>query len=106
MTCYPHLPTPFEGKTSDYASRFKLVFSANNAEGNDDFAFIDGNGEIHLLVETCHGASLQVIDALGHIITNVGLSQCGSPTAGMAPGVYVLRLIDGENVRTQKIVVK
>ncbi|MBO6027152.1 MAG: InlB B-repeat-containing protein [Bacteroidales bacterium] len=108
------LQTPsytFTAKTTDYASRFKLVFSDDNndfnPEGNNDFAFIDGNGEIHLLVETCHGASLQIIDALGRIIvTNVGLSQCGSPTAGMASGVYVLRLIDGENVRIQKIVIK
>ena len=93
----------FTAKTTDYASRFKLVFSAQDPEGNDDFAFIDGNGN---LIVNGDGI-VQIIDVMGRIIfTNVGLSQCGSPTNGMTPGVYVLRLINGENVKMQKIVVR
>ena len=30
---------------------------------------------------------------------------CNVSTNGMAPGVYVLRLIDGDGVKTQKIVI-
>ena len=104
------LQTPsytFTAKADDYASRFRLVFSANNdnLDNDDNFAFIS-DGEILLLVETCHGASLQVIDALGRIIKNVETSYYGVSTDGMAPGVYVLRLVNGENVKTQKIVIK
>ena len=96
----------FTAKTDDYASRFRLVFSANDDnENNNDFAFIS-DGEIHLLVETCHGASLQVIDALGRIIKNVETSYYGVSIDGMTPGVYVLRLVNGENMKTQKIVIK
>ena len=103
------LATPsytFNAKTDDYASRFRLVFSANDDnENNNNFAFIS-DGEIHLLVETCHGASLQVIDALGRIIKNVETSYYGVSTDGMTPGVYVLLLVNGENVKTQKIVIR
>ena len=55
----------FESRTSDYESRFKLVFilnedNYNNQNNNDDFAFIS-NGE---LIVTGSG-TLHVFDALG-----------------------------------------
>ena len=95
----------FEAKTTDYASRFRLVFStpADETSANRPFAYI-ADGEIRL-VETCHGASLQVVDALGRVIVSTGGHARYVPTAGMASGVYVLRLINGDNVRTQKIVI-
>ena len=104
------LATPsysFTAKTTDYASRFRLVFSiCGNANGDNDtpFAFVS-NGEIRLLVETCHGASLQMIDMMGRVIRcRDGVHTVS--TSGMIPGVYVLRLIQGENVKTQKIVLQ
>ena len=95
----------FEAKTTDYASRFRLVFStpADETSANRTFAYY-ADGEIRL-VETCHGASLQVVDALGRVIVSTGGHARYVPTAGMASGVYVLRLINGDNVRTQKIVI-
>ena len=103
------LATPnytFDAKTSDYASRFRLVFSARaDADSdNDQFAYY-ANGEIHLVVETCHGASLQIVDAMGRIVCCTDGVHTVS-TSGMVPGVYVLRLIDGDVVRTQKIVIE
>ncbi len=101
----------FTAKTTDYASRFRLVFSANDdAEGDNvdaPFAYIDASGNI-IITGDAGTASLQIVDVMGRVIRTVGLSHCGSrtTTTGMTPGVYVLRLIDGENVRTQKIVVQ
>ena len=53
-----------------------------------------------------------MIDVTGRIILSrdakidsVESSICVS-TTGMVPGVYVLRLINGEDVRTQKVVVR
>ena len=45
---------------------------------------------------------------MGRVIRTLGLSQCGSriTTAGIPTGVYVLRLINGDDVKTQKIVVE
>ena len=99
------LATPsytFEAKTSDYASRFRLVFKANedNIDNNDNFAFIS-NGEIIVNGE----GTLQVVDVMGRIVMSVETSYHGVSTTGMTPGVYVLRLIDGEKVRTQKMVI-
>ena len=101
------LATPsysFEGRITDYASRFKLVFVKNddNLDNQEDFAFIS-NGEIIVIGE----GILQIFDVLGHQLFNNHLSSLNSHLSLFtSPGVYVLRLINGENVRTQKIVVK
>ena len=104
------LATPnytFNAKTNDYASRFRLVFSSCEAidtDGDAPFAYIC-NGEIRLLVGTCLGSSLQIIDMMGHtVVYRDGMHTVS--TNGMAPGIYILRLIDGDSVRTQKILVK
>ena len=97
----------FTATPADYASRFRLVFNANDeADGDAPFAYIDASGNI-IITGDAGTASLQVIDVMGRIVRTVGLPQCDSrtTTTGMTPGVYVLRLIDGENVRTQKIVI-
>ena len=93
----------FTAKTTDYESRFKLVFRAeeDNQNNHDNFAFIS-NGELII-----NGTgTLQVIDLLGHtLITDEVNSTFHIPYSAFSTGVYVLRLIDGENVRTQKIVI-
>ena len=100
------LQTPsysFEAKTTDYESRFKLVFSTKATEpvGSDQpFAFIS-NGNIIIDGE----GVLQVIDVTGRIIVNRDGVHTVS-TNGMTPGVYVLHLINGNDVKTQKIIIK
>jgi hypothetical protein len=50
---------------------------------------------------------LQVIDVMGRVIVSREGDVSGNvSTNGMAPGVYVLRLINGNSVKTQKIVVR
>ena len=98
----------FTAKTTDYASRFCLVFSiGGNANGDNEatFAYVC-NGEIVItgVSDTCD-ASLQVIDVMGRIIVSRDAINRVS-TGGFVPGVYVLRLIQGEKVRTQKIVIQ
>ena len=96
------LQTPnytFEAKIYDYASRFKLVFDIGDANEDDHFAFIS-NGELIVAGE----GYLQVFDILGHQL----FAKHAPLTSHLLPppGVYMLRLIDGENVRTQKIIIK
>ena len=91
----------FTAKTTDYASRFRLVFSANgNADDNNAFAFIS-NGNIIITGE----GTLQIVDVMGHIVVSTDVARNVS-TSGMAPGVYVLRLINGNDVKMQKIVIR
>ena len=98
----------FTAKTTDYASRFRLVFSGNEADGpstsSGTFAFIS-NGNI-IITGAEADATLQIVDMQGRVVVSCGGHTRCVPTTGMAKGVYVLRLINAEDVRTQKIVVK
>ena len=96
----------FEAKTTDYASRFSLVFNGKEADGpstgSETFAFIS-NGNLIINGE----GTLQVFDVLGHQLVTKQLSTLNSQlSAPLAPGVYVLRLINGDDVKVQKIVVE
>ena len=104
-----HPSYTFEGNTTDYASRFRLVFVANDAnlggEGNDDFAFIS-NGQI-ILNGVTDSSVLQIIDVTGRIVSSHNINSAFRiSNSAFTPGVYVLRLINGENVKTQKIVIR
>ena len=94
----------FEANTTDYDSRFKLLFApiCNDADGdNETFAFInDGN----IIINNAGDASLQIVDMMGRFVLEEAINHVS--TSEMAPGVYVLRLINGEKVKTQKIVIE
>ena len=105
------LATPsytFEAKTSDYASRFRLVFNANEIDGpstgSETFAFIS-NGNI-IITGAEADAVLQIVDEMGRVLVSCkGDAMNRVSTGGMTPGVYVLRLIQSENMKAQKIIV-
>ena len=101
------LQTPeyvFDAMTTDYASRFKLVFVPEKADDdNKTFAFIN-NGNI-IITADVEGATLQVIDVMGRVVYQ-GDAINRVSTSGMTPGMYVLRLINGDKVMTQKIVIR
>ena len=106
------LTTPnytFNATTTDYASRFKLVFDPHYGIGeyeNDVFAYY-ANGEIIINdVEACHGATLQIIDMTGRMMVSMGDVSRNVSTSGWAKGVYVLRLGTTNGVMTQKIVIQ
>lgn len=95
----------FEAKVTDYDSRFRLVFRVDEGNQNDKdgFAFFsDGQ-----LVVNGEG-TLQVIDMLGHILLCREVhSDLQLLTSDFLPsGVYVIRLVNGDNVKTQKIVIQ
>jgi hypothetical protein len=102
------LQTPsytFEANTNDYANRFKLVFAANGADEADEssFAFFS-NG--NLIVNNEGNATLQVIDINGRILSSETISGSCSKAINATTGVYMLRLINGDNVKVQKVVVR
>ena len=101
------LETPnytFAAKTTDYASRFKLVFSAENTdEESNSFAYFDGS---LLKIVNDGNATLQVIDILGHVISSETISGSCDKELNLCPGVYVLRMVSNNGVKTQKIVLQ
>ena len=97
------LATPsysFDATTSDYASRFRLVFAT---ACSDNFAFLS-NGEI-VLNGVDGNASVQLFDVTGRMVCQSN-GNARIATSNMAAGVYMVQLVNGENVKTQKIVVK
>ena len=110
------LATPdysFNAKADDYASRFKVVFVANGpstgsgTDGSETFAFYSNGTWIIANPSTGSGpATLQVIDLNGRILSSEQINGCAETHINAAAGIYIMRLVNGENVRTQKIIVK
>ena len=77
----------------------------DNDSENNDFGFFDANGNL-LILGNEGTATLQVIDITGRTVSNETFSGNYSKAINAKAGVYMLRLIQGIDVRTQKIVVK
>ena len=96
----------FDARTNDYASRFKVVFVSKGEDAavdNETFAF-NSNG--NWIIANEGRATLQVIDINGRILSSEQINGCAETRINAAAGVYVIRLVNGENVRTQKVIVK
>ena len=100
------LKTPsytFNSRTTDYESRFKLVFVCGDANDDNDFAFYSNGSWV---INSDGKAKLQVIDITGRILKSESISGCASFNVNAASGIYMLRLINGDDVKVQKIVVE
>ena len=95
----------FTASNHDYASRFRLVYSSGTTteeSDNENFAFIN-DGQI-ILSGVIGDATVQLIDMNGRVVYCRDAVHTIS-TSGMTSGVYVLRLIQDDIVKTQKIVI-
>ena len=103
------LQTPsyaFEANTTDYASRFRMVFAAeiaSNGATTDSFAYFNNS---QLIVANEGQATLQVIDLMGRVVKSETINNAANIKVNAAPGVYLLRLMNGDNFKTQKIVIQ
>ena len=98
----------FEGKTTDYYSRFYIVFDCLDVEENEDetdvnIAFFDGSQ----WMVTGEGR-LELIDLQGRILWNSqirgGQSRVSLPD--VAKGLYLFRLVNSNEMKVQKIIIK
>jgi hypothetical protein len=101
----------FEAKTTDYASRFRLVFEANEngaSTNSATFAYYNGNNWVISNPSTSSGseATLQVIDVNGQILKSENINGCGNVNVNVAAGVYLFRLVNRDIIKTQKVVIK
>lgn len=97
----------FEARTTDYASRFLLRFipkdGPSTGSGTENFAF-NFNGT--WIIANEGDATLQVVDMMGHVLSSERINGTCEKQMDAAAGVYLLRLINGNNVKVQKIIVK
>lgn len=99
------LATPaytFKARPTDYASRFRLAFKAK--DGSDsDFAFFNGS---EWMIDNAGEAVLQLVDLTGRMVSTIQLTGMASVRFDQPTGVYVLRLINAKDMKTQKIIIK
>ena len=97
----------FEAKTTDYASRFRLVFSASSisedADSDNAFAYFNGSS---WTINNIGEATLQVVDVMGRILSSETISGNAEVGINQPAGVYMLRLVSGDSVKVQKVVVR
>jgi len=93
----------FNARTTDYSSRFRLVFATGSNNDSDNFAFFS-NG--NWIIGNEGEATLQVIDVTGRVLSSETVNGSVSKAINASAGVYMLRLINGNDVKTQKIVVR
>lgn len=99
----------FEGRTSDYKSRFKILIGEftdieeNEETVTNNFAFFDGsewvvNGK----------GQLTVTDVMGRTVYNGNLAneQNRVNLNNVAPGVYLMQVLNANGAMVQKIVVR
>ena len=93
----------FVGTPSDINNRFIVRFSRGVTTNADDESFAYQNGD-QIIIEG--EGTLQIYDIMGRMVATQYLNGSGTWQATSVPtGVYILRLI-GEDVKTQKIIVK
>ena len=92
----------FEASSTDYASRFKLVFATGD-NTSDEFAFFS-NGAF--VINNDGNATLQVVDVTGRVIMSESINGCANVSVNAAPGVYMIRLVTGDSEKVQKVIVK
>ena len=96
--------------TPDGWGYFYNIIEMYDAVGENDyvaekevFAYYS-NGQI--IVSNDGESVLQLVDVAGHVIISEQISGNSTLDMDKAPGLYLLRLVNGEKVRTQKIVVR
>ena len=102
------LETPyysFDATTADYESRFRLVFATGSSVDGGNFGFVNSSG--NFCIFGIEGeATVQVVDILGHMLSSETFSGSYEKKLNVAPGVYMIRLIQGNDIRVQKMVVR
>ena len=99
----------FVGNTTDNASRFRLVFNIDGIEDGpstnfEPFAYFNGS---EWVIENDGVATLQVIDVMGRLLRSETVSgNATTSLPNLSAGVYVLRLVNSESIRTQKVVIE
>ena len=83
------------------------MFSANEPDGpstgSGSFAYFNGS---EWQISNMGEATLQVVDVMGRIVRNETISGNASVSLNEAPGVYMMRLVSGNDVKVQKVVVR
>ena len=91
----------FAGSANDRKDRFVLRLSHDNADENSTFAYQSGSDII-----VSGDGTLQVFDVMGRLVATREIHGVETMSvSSLQTGAYIFRII-GENINTQKIIVK
>ena len=95
----------FIAKSSDNSDRFIIRLSQGTTDLEEEhFAYINNNGLI--INNASSNATLQIFDVMGRPVSSHNLSgNANIAVESLTNGVYILRLIDDNKVRVQKVVI-
>ena len=100
----------FIATSSGNKERFTLLFTGNNDESSNNnttetFAYIC-NGDI--IISDIEGSgNVYVYDIMGRpVLTRNANGNANIPTSSLSDGIYIIRLIDDNGIKTQKITIK
>ena len=94
----------FMATTADDPERFVIKLNKNASDfDNDNFIFINNN---EIIINNIEGrASLQIFDVMGRYICNYEVTGSANiSTEAFTSGVYIIRMMDDNGVKTQKVV--
>lgn len=92
----------FEANTGDYASRFTLVLR-NTTGLVEHFAFYNGH---NWTISNDGEALIQVVDVMGRILNSKEICGNAEINISQPAGVYMFRLVNGSDVKVQKVIVR
>lgn len=98
----------FVATSSDEAERFTLMIINNNDDNSDiinqNFAYIS-NGEI--IINNIEGSgNVQIFDVMGRMLVTRDVNGSANiSTETLTNGIYIIRLIDDNGIKTQKIAI-
>lgn len=92
----------FEANTGDYASRFTLVLR-NTTGLVEHFAFYNGH---NWTISNDGEALIQVVDVMGRVLNSKEICGNAEINISQPAGVYMFRLVNGSDVKVQKVIVR
>ena len=92
----------FTATSKDAYDRFVVRFDADNANNGDNFVYQSGDD---LIIDGA--GSVQIIDVMGRIVYSSDVESCNNRinVSGLKKAAYMVRSVNGNEVKTQKIVV-
>ena len=102
----------FKAATTDPADRFVLSYKTGTNQFKEQFMANEKSADFGFfsngswMIDNEGEATLQVIDINGRILSSETINGNASIHVDAAPGVYMLRLINGDSVKVQKVVVR
>lgn len=96
----------FIGSPDEKSERFIIRLSARYDDMSDDDNFAIVNGNELIIANLSDNATVQIYDIMGRPVTSYVLSGTANISMEtLANGIYVVRLIDENDVKSQKVVI-